>query len=199
MEFDVGRLRRGERIAAIGGILLFILLFFDWYDVSINAGVANVSGGISAWDAFDLLDIYLLVVALVAVGLALLTATQRTPALPVTASVIVTALGAIAALLILFRIVDTPGGTPPPGVDISATFWAFAGLVSAAGIAYGGYLSMRDEGTTLGDAGARARSAFQAGGSPPPPSPPPAASEPPAEPAGAPSGPPPSAPPPGAA
>jgi hypothetical protein len=184
MEFDFGRLRRGERIAAIGGVLLFILLFFDWYDVSISTGIAgigSIGGGISAWDAFDVIDIYLLITALVAVGLAVLTATQRTPALPVTASVVTAAVGAIATLLILYRIIATPGGDLPSSVDVSPTFWAFAGLVAAAGVTYGGYLSMREEGTTLGDvraqasaAGAQARSAFEGGGSsaaPPPPAP----------------------------
>jgi cation transport ATPase len=191
MEFDFSRLRNGERIAAIGGVLLFVLLFFDWYDVSVGvAGLGSIGTSISAWDAFSLVDIYLMLVAFVAIGLAALTATQRTPALPVTASVITTAVAALGVLLILFRIVDTPGLGAPSQVDVSPTFWAFVGLVVAAAIAYGGYLSMREEGTTLGDvraqasaAGQQARSTFEGGppgtaqgsSAPPPPAAEPAA------------------------
>ncbi len=187
MEFDLSRLRRGERIAAIGGIVLFVLLlFFDWYDVSASFAGIGRSAGVSAWDAFDFIDLYLLLTVIVAVGLAALTAMQRAPALPVTASVITTAVAGIATLLILFRILDTPGGDVPAGsgIDISPTVWMFLALVATAGIAYGGYLSMREEGTTLGDVraqasamGGQARGAFDQSGSsaaPPPPPPPPA-------------------------
>lgn len=182
MEFDVSRLRNGERIAAVGGLLLFILLFFHWYDVSVGVAGFSVSGGVSAWDAFSVIDIYLLVVALVAVGLAALTASQRTPALPVTAAVITTAVAGLGTLLILIRIIDTPGLGLPSQVDVSPTFWAFVGLVVCAAITYGGYLSMREEGTTLEDvraqasaAGQQARAAFEGAGeherssAPPPP------------------------------
>ena len=60
MTFDLGRLRRGEQIAAGAAVLLFILMFLDWYGVSVDAGpLGDVGGGLSAWKAFDFLDIYL--------------------------------------------------------------------------------------------------------------------------------------------
>lgn len=188
MTFDLGRLRLGEKIAAGAAILLFVLMFFDWYDVSVDAGpFGDFSVGGSAWQAFDLLDIYLFIVIVAAIGLAVLTATQRTPAMPVTASVIVTALAALGTLLVLYRLIDTPIGDLPQGVDSGRTIWAFLGLIAVGAITYGGYLSMRDEGTSLGDvkaqataAGQQARSAFDSSGSGAPPAspPPPPASEP---------------------
>jgi hypothetical protein len=190
MEFDFSRLRRGERIAAIGGVLLFILMFFHWYNVSAKLGIPgfSASAGVNAWDAFDFIDLFLLLTVIVALGLAVLTAMQQAPALPVTASVITTAVAGFGTLLILFRIVDTPGGDIPAGagVDVSPTFWMFVSLAVTAGIAYGGYLSMREEGTTFSDvraqasaAGSQARSAFEshpseapsAADAPPPPPP----------------------------
>jgi hypothetical protein len=203
MTFDLSRLRRGEKIAAAAAVLLFILMFFDWYDVSVSAGpFGDFSVGGSAWQAFNVLDIYLMVVVLAAIGLAVLTATERSPALPVTGSVVVTALAALGTLLVLYRLIDTPIGDVPDGVDVGRTIWAFLGLVAIAAVTYGGYLSMRDEGTSLTDAGQQARAAFEGaaprreeGGSsaPPPPSPseppatpPPAASAPPEPPAAAP-------------
>jgi hypothetical protein len=187
MAFDLSRLRRGEKIAAAAAVLLLILMFFDWYSVSVSAGpLGDFSVGGSAWEAFDVLDIYLFVVILAAIGLAVLTATERSPALPVTASVIVTALAGLGTLFVLYRLIDTPVGDVPDGVDVGRTVWAFLGLIAVAAITYGGYLSMREEGTTLGDVKAQASAAFEgattprgdAGGTSTPPPPP--ASEPPA-------------------
>ena len=118
---------------------------------------------------------------LAAIGLAVLTATERSPALPVTASVIVTALAAIGTLLVLYRLIDAPD-------DLDRTIWAFLGLIAVAAIAYGGYLSMREEGTTFSDARDQARAAFddassrrdETSGTSAPPPPPAATSEPPA-------------------
>jgi hypothetical protein len=196
MAFDISRLRRGEQIAALAAVLLFILMFFDWYTVSVSGGLlGGLSIGGSAWQAFGFIDIYLFLVILAAIGLAVLTATERTPALPVTGAVIVTAMAALGTLLVLYRLIDTPIGDVPDGVDVGRTVWAFLGLIAVAAIAYGGYLSMREEGTSLGDvkaqasaAGQQARAAFDSpapreeGGTasaPPPSSPPPAAAPPP--------------------
>jgi hypothetical protein len=196
MSFDLSRLRRGEQVAAGAAVLLFILMFFDWYSVSVNAGpLGQFSVGGSAWEAFDFIDIYLFIVILAAIGLAVVTATERTPALPVTASVIVTALAALGTILVLYRLIDTPVGDVPDGVDVSRTIWAFLGLIAVAAITYGGYLSMRDEGTSLSDvkaqasaAGQQARASFDSSATPregggsasaPPPSAPPAAAPPP--------------------
>jgi predicted membrane channel-forming protein YqfA (hemolysin III family) len=166
MQSDKGRLRRGERIAGIGGVLLFFLLFFHWYEGTVTATKlgSHDLGGVSAWQAFDYTDIFLLITALAAVGLVIMTVTQRTPALPVTGAVIVTALAAIGTVLVLFRIIDPPG---PSGsetilgvtatIDISPTIWAFAGLVAVAATAYGGFLSMRDEGTSRPSASTMSR------------------------------------------
>jgi hypothetical protein len=191
MAFDLSRLRRGEKIAAGAAVLLFLLMFLDWYDVSVDAGpFGDFSVGGSAWQAFGILDIYLFLVVLAALALAVLTATERTPALPVTASVIVTALAALGTLLVLYRLINTPIDVPD-GVDVGRTIWAFLGLLAIAAVTYGGYLSMREEGTSIADAGQQARAAFDSpsarrdeGGSAsaPPPSAPPAASEPPAAP-----------------
>ena len=191
MAFDIGRLRRGEQIAAVAAILLFILMFFDWYTVSVSGGIlGGISVGGSAWEAFGFIDIYLFIVILAALALAVLTATQRTPALPVTLAVIVTALAALGTLLVLYRLIDTPVGDVPDGVDVGRTVWAFLGLIAVAAITYGGYLSMREEGTTIGDVKAQASAAFdgasarrdEGAAAPPPPPAPPAAGAPAAEP-----------------
>jgi len=83
----------------------------------------------------------------------------------------------LAVLLILYRIIDPPGSESVAGVSVDVTLklGIFLGLISAAGIAYGGYSAMREEGTTFGDAADRLSngpgdSQPPAGGPPPPPS-----------------------------
>jgi hypothetical protein len=192
---DLNRLRRGERIAAIAALALFVDMFLNWYGINLanalpNGGAdaartlgidLNVSESFNAWESFSILDLFLLVVIVVAIGLAVLTATQRSVALPVAASVITSGLGIIATLLVLIRLIDEPGANQVTDVK----FGAYLGLLFAAGIAYGGWTAMRDEGTTLDDAAVQARGAVSGEGSatvPPAPPPPPPESPPPSGP-----------------
>ena len=162
---DLSRLRRGERIAAGAAVLLFIDMFLHWYKADIgnivpgvgNLGISVPDAEASAWQTFSILDIFLLLVILVALGLAFLSATQRSVALPVAASVIVTVLGGIATLIVLLRLIDQPG---PDGI-VDIKLWAWVGLLLCAAIAYGGWTSMRDEGTSLADARVQAERAVR--------------------------------------
>jgi hypothetical protein len=154
MTFDHRRLRLGELVAGGAALLLFIDMFLKWYGFAGEniARAAGFSTTISAWRAFDFIDILLFLVILVTLGLVATTATARTPALPVAGSVIVTALGIVAALFVLYRIINQPG----PNDFVSASFGAYLGLLLCLGIALGGYMAMRDEGTSLADARAQA-------------------------------------------
>ena len=49
-------------------------------------------------------------------------------------------LGTLGALMILYQVFDVPG-------DLDRKIGLFLGLIAAAGIAGGGYLSMQDEAT----------------------------------------------------
>jgi hypothetical protein len=153
MAADLSRLRTGEKVAGVAAFLLFIDLFLKWYGIQIAALEAfargqGLSTNISAWKAYDLLDLVLVVVIVVALTWVVLTATQRAPALPVALSVIVTALGALAAVLILYRILNQPGDNRLYSVG----FGAWLGFLFALGIAGGGFLGMREEGTSSDEA-----------------------------------------------
>jgi hypothetical protein len=202
MGFDPKRLRLGEQIAAGAAVLLFIVLFLSWYGVAVPDEVAafakaqGISTTVSAWTAFDFLDIVLLLIILVTLAFVVLSMSETGPALPVAASVIVTLLGALATILIFYRILNQPG----PNDVVEVKYGAWLGLLLALAITAGGFLAMRDEGTTFGDARPQAGQAMASsspGATAPPP--PPAAGSPGAGPApgGAGTGaPPPSTPPP---
>jgi hypothetical protein len=157
MEAD--RLSTGEKVSAASAILLFVFMFFDWFGVKV-AGVpgfsGSVEGGGSAWDALDVTPIFLMLAIVVAIGVAVVRLTDADIEPPVSMNAIVAALGGLAVLLILYRIVNPPDfGIPGVGVDTNLKIGIFLGLLAAAGIAYGGYSAMREEGVTFGDAADR--------------------------------------------
>ena len=157
MDFD--RVPRGALIAGISGVLLFISMFFSWFGAG-TAEVVTPAGGIeidfgevpgadttfNAWQAFDFIDLVLLAAVIVSVGLLVMSAMGTSVNLPVAASAITAGIGALATLLVLYRIIDPPG-------DADREFGVFLGLLACAGITVGGWLSMQEEGTSFSDLG----------------------------------------------
>jgi hypothetical protein len=134
-------MHRGELIAAGGGIVLLAALFFlPWFGVTSRAA-APVS--LDGWDALTTTRWILLLTIVATAALVVLTASRRSPALPVTSSLLTCVLGALATLLLLFRLVDHPGLTLRAGM--------YVGFVAALAVAYGGYLSLRTESSPFGD------------------------------------------------
>jgi hypothetical protein len=204
------KLSPGEKIAGGSAFLLFVFMFFDWFGVEVT-GVGGFSGSVpggggSAWDALDFIPIVLLVTIVAALVLVGLRLTDSAYEPPVPMSTIVTVLGVISVVLILFRIIFPPSFGDFGGVSVDATLslGIFLGLIAAGGIAFGGYSTMKEEGITFGDAADRLSSGGSGGSSPqqhssttPPPPPPPSSSAPPPPPSPpASSSPPPPPPPP---
>jgi hypothetical protein len=182
---EVDKLNTGEKVSAVSAILLFVFMFFDWFGVKISgvpgfSGDVSGSGGGSAWDALDVIPIFLMLAIVVALGVAVIRLTDADLEPPVSLNAIVAALGGLAVLLILYRIVSPPDFGSFGGVSVDATlkFGIFLGLIAAAGIAYGGYSAMREEGQTFGDAADRL-SGGGGGGQPPAGGPPPSQQPPP--------------------
>jgi hypothetical protein len=175
MEAD--RLSTGEKVSAVSAILLFVFMFFDWFGVEVS-GVPGFGGDVSgaggsAWDALDVIPIFLMLAIVAAIGVAVVRLTDADLEPPISLNAIVAALGGLAVLLILYRIVDQPGGGGDfSGVEVDVTLkiGIFLALLAAAGIAYGGYRAMQEEGMTFGDVGDRLSGGGQPGaGTPPPP------------------------------
>ena len=101
MDFDPARLRRGEILAGAGAVLLLVfLLAGKWYGHGAHAR--------TGWEALTTLRWLLLVTILAAFGLVVTQITRRAPAVPVTMSLIVTVLGLVAVLAIIFRVLISP-------------------------------------------------------------------------------------------
>jgi hypothetical protein len=202
---EIDKLSTGEKVSGVSAILLFVFMFFDWFGVEISGQGTSISvpeAGGSAWDALDFIPIILLitiVVALVGVGLRLSDSDYEPP---ISLNAVVAVLGGLSTLLVLFRIVSPPSFGDFGGVSVDATleFGVFLGLITAAGIAFGGYKAMQEEGLTFGDVAddlsSGRRSGPSAGPPPPPPPPPPVPPPPPPPTQQAPPPPPPSGGPP---
>lgn len=183
---DASRLNTGEKIAGVSALLLFIFMFFDWFTVEVTGGegLFSVSEGGSAWDALDVIPIILMVAIIAALALAIIRLTDAVFEPPVSMAAIVAILGGISVLLILYRIIDPPLDTDIPGVEIGRSIGIYLGLLAAAGLTYGGYRAMQEEGTSFGDIGDQFSNREGPGSGPPqqppssttPPPPPPPSS-----------------------
>jgi hypothetical protein len=142
---ELKRLRQGDLVAGIGGVALLATMFLSWYSAGGSATFQGqdieVSLDFNAWQAFSVTDLILALTALSGIALAVLTASRRSPALPVAASVITSTLGALATLLVFYRILNQPG----PNEFLEVKLGAFLGFLSVLAVAVGGYLAVRDE------------------------------------------------------
>ncbi|MGN6869867.1 MAG: hypothetical protein ACTHMY_15850 [Solirubrobacteraceae bacterium] len=137
MDFDPGRLRRGELLAGVGAVLLLVfLLAGKWY--------GHGGGARTGWQALTGLRWLLLITIAAAFALVATQVTRRSPAIPVTLSLIVAVLGLITVLALIYRVLISAPAHEQAG--------AFLGLLFAIGLAYGGYLSLREEGIARRDA-----------------------------------------------
>lgn len=133
-------LRRGEALAAVSAIALLVLMFTTWYEDQARIGVDDAT--FTAWQAYRFTDLVLLLTAAAALALAATAVSRQSIALPVATGVLTAALGLVAVLLVIYRILNQPGENDLVEVRLGAIL----GLVAVAGIFSGGYLSMRDEG-----------------------------------------------------
>jgi hypothetical protein len=138
---DANRLSQGQLVAAIGAIALFIISFLPWFGVPsvTTVGGVQVGGGgnFNLWEAENPLDIYLLIVILVALvpaAMALLGDGADAPLAPIATAL----LAGVGTLLILYQVFDTPGIT-------DRKVGLFLGLIACGAVAVGGYLTMQED------------------------------------------------------
>jgi hypothetical protein len=138
---DANRLSQGQLVAAIAAIALFIISFLPWFGIpgTTTVGGVNIGGGgdFNMWEGENPLDIYLLIVILVALVPAVMALMGDGGADGGLAPMATTLLAGVGTLLILYQVFDTPGIT-------DRKIGLFLGLIACAGIAVGGYLSMQE-------------------------------------------------------
>lgn len=148
---DLGRLRKGEWLAAVASIALLGVMFLPWFglDGQVVFGALDrlLSTDATAWQAFTIWDVVLATFAAMGLGLVALAATRRAPAAPVAAVVITTGTGIVLSVALLFRIVFPPG----PNALVELRYGAWLGLLCVIGVAAGAWLALGDERTEAAD------------------------------------------------
>ena len=138
---DANRLSQGQLVAALAAIALFIISFLPWFDISgaVTVGGTTIGGSqnFNLWEAENPLDVYLLIVILVALVPAVLALLGDGSDAPM-ASMATALLAGVGTVLILYQVLDTHG-------DLGRKVGLFLGLIACAAIAAGGYLSMQED------------------------------------------------------
>jgi hypothetical protein len=141
---DATELTRGKLVAAACGVILLLLMFWNWFDVATVGGTdysaryaaADLDTTINAWQAFSFIDLILLLTVLASIGAVVWTLVGRSPA-PVAPEAVVFFLGALSTLLLFYRILD-------PVLDAGRELGLYLGFLCAAGITAGGWIALQD-------------------------------------------------------
>jgi O-antigen ligase len=145
MNFHLSRLGRGERIAAAGAAALFVCLFFlKWYEVKVPklfsafVSAAGYSTSFTGWHSLSDTRWVLLLAILAGLALVVLVASGRRVGPPLAAGALVTALGALATVLVFYRTIVNPPGSS----SVSAKLGAYLALAACAVLTWGGYVTV---------------------------------------------------------
>jgi hypothetical protein len=129
-------MEREQRFAAICAFVLFLTMFLPWYDRTLagRTGVQQVNQ--SAISVFSFVEAAVLLVAVATLSMLFARAERRAFHLPGGDGAIVTAAGAWASLLIVWRLFDKPDSGR--GAAIGIHWGIFVALTAAAALAYAG-------------------------------------------------------------
>ena len=123
------RIDARELLAALGGLLVLISLFLEWYEP--DRGAVFSGNGITGWEAFEALDLVLAALALAVIA----TGAQSLGTVGSLGGRMLLPLGALLLIIVVVQI-----ASPPPvawGADVATGGWlALAGslVVLAAGL-----------------------------------------------------------------
>lgn len=120
-------LRWGEALAGLGGALLLVSLFLPWFG----------SPSVNAWEAFAIVDILLLGIAALGLFAALSAATYAKNDVPIATQALAVAAGAVATIVVLFRVLDPIDGDRKLGL--------YLGLLAAVALTAGAWGAIRPE------------------------------------------------------
>jgi len=127
----LGRVRAGELLALAGAACIVVSLFERWYE--------RPAGTLDAWDTFGPAVVLLLLAALAAIGLFVVTVLERAPVIPVVVEVSTIPLGLAATIAAIVRVLERPDGAT------SVCIGAWLALAGAVAVLVGTWYAMRDE------------------------------------------------------
>ena len=129
------RLRLGESLALVGAICVIVSLFVRSYE--------GPAGSLNAWNTFGPGVVLLLTAVCGALAMVLSALTERSTALPVATAVWCVALGLLAVIAALVRVLERPDHAT------EVCFGAWLALAGAVAILLGAWQALRDERPSL--------------------------------------------------
>jgi hypothetical protein len=124
----LSRVRPGEAITGIFGLVLLIALFAPWFEDA------------DAWEAFTVVDLLLAVTAAIAIALPVISASNVKTDAPISASALTVLAGFIASVVVIYRLLDPVG-------DGSRRIGLYLAAIASLGITAAAWRAMSDEGT----------------------------------------------------
>jgi hypothetical protein len=166
---NLQRLRIGEWIFGVSGVVLLVSLFLPWWGLEgswtrLGPG-GPVEGGFSgqpvenefttatvettwnAWQVFSVADILLALLGLLALVVWIVVARWSAPGLGLAGEALLTLLAMVMMVVVLVQILGTPSTleVPAPIPQATIEYGAWLGLASTFGILFGLLAAMRDE------------------------------------------------------
>ncbi|MEX2294474.1 MAG: hypothetical protein WD691_11855 [Acidimicrobiales bacterium] len=143
---DLNKLNTADKVIAGSGILLFIAYFLPWFKVDFGSFGGSVSA--SGSDVGFLWATLPMLLGLIAAGTVIATKLfdVKMPDLPIPLGQALLADGAIAAVLVVLKLII---GEDPTSI-VDRAFGLFVAAIAAIGLAVGGFLKFQ-EGDTASD------------------------------------------------
>jgi hypothetical protein len=156
---DLNKLNTGDKVIVGSGILLFIAYFLTWFTAEFEGdGFFDVSADATGSDVGFLWSTFPMLIGLLLAGLVIASKLfdVKLPELPIPWGQAFLGAGALAALLVILKLIIGEDDEGIPGVEINRGIGIFLATIAAIGLAVGGYLKMQaaeDTTTTGGDTG----------------------------------------------
>ncbi|HYI98063.1 MAG TPA: hypothetical protein VEX36_00065 [Thermoleophilaceae bacterium] len=157
---NLQRLRVGEWIFGVSGVVLLVSLFLPWFGLEgewIDLGPGgpvegfNDSAGAvttwSAWQVFSVADLLLALLAVLALVVWTIVARATAAGPGIAGEALLVPLAVVAAIVALVQVLSTPNAVEaaPPIPDPTTEYGAWLGLLATLGILVGLLVAMRDE------------------------------------------------------
>jgi len=156
---NLHRLRKGEWITAISGVVVLVSLFLPWWNLpdegayfersidGLQYGGSFTSVDLSAWEVLSVTDVLLAALGVFAIVVLLINARAANTAPGVASESLLTIYAVVMSIVCFIRVLNVPESLEALDgfFDVGPEYGAWIGLVATLGVLVGALVGMRDE------------------------------------------------------